>query len=191
MNAAPRVAKSNFFAMTSLDENRAKAQLAKKANVAIEAVSTLAIWGNHSATQYPDFYHAKIEGKPVIEVIKDTQWLQTEFIAKVQQRGAEIIKARGLSSAASAANAVITGLQALTQPAQSTGGHFYSMAKCSQGEYGIEEGLIFSFPSKTINGKCETVLNLEHTDFSQQKIKETYEELKAERDAVRSLNLIP
>src|SRR5262245_52932434 len=133
MNNAPGVSKDRWFAMTRLDENRAKTQLAKKAGVDVTAVSNLAIWGNHSSTMYPDFANAKINGQPVPSVINDEAWLKGEFISTVQQRGAAIIKARGLSSAASAANAVVDTVRSLTTPTPA--GDWYSVAVCSPGDY--------------------------------------------------------
>src|SRR5579885_3216394 len=147
MNNAPDVPRDRFFAMTSLDELRARSQLAKKAGVDVTRVTQMTIWGNHSTTQYPDFKPAKIDGKPVTEVIKDTNWLENDFITTVQNRGAAVIKARGASSAASAANAAVVGVYNLVHdtPPEET----YSVARCSHGEYGVDEGLIFSYPSRT------------------------------------------
>jgi malate dehydrogenase len=144
MNNAKSVPKNRWFAMTRLDENRAKAQLARKAGVDVTSVSNMAIWGNHSATQYPDFHNARLDGRPVTEVISDHAWLEGEFISTVQQRGAAIIKARGASSAASAANAVVDTVRSLTTPTRE--GDWYSVAICSTGEYDVEAGLISSFP---------------------------------------------
>lgn len=188
MNSAPDVPKDRFYAMTTLDELRAKTQLAKKATVDVTQVTNMTIWGNHSATQFPDFANAKISTQLVPSVIDDTQWLQGDFITTVQQRGASIIKARGASSAASAANAVIQGVNHLVcdTPADET----YSMCKISQGEYGIEEGLIFSYPCRTEGGVCQVVEGIQHDAFGQQKIDATYNELKQERDTVKELGLI-
>lgn len=188
MHSAPDVPNDRFYAMTALDELRARTQLAKKVGVEVTAVTQMTIWGNHSATQYPDFYNAKINGKSAAQVIGDEQWLQNEFIPVVQQRGAAVIKARGASSAASAANAAITGVYNLTHdtPAQES----YSMAKCSQGEYGVDEGLIFSFPCRTEQGKLQVVQDLTHNEFGKAKFLATLNELRAERDAVRELGLI-
>ncbi len=188
MNAAKDIPRDRFYAMTTLDENRAKTQLAKKAGVDVTAVSNLIIWGNHSATQYPDFFNAKINGKAVAEVITDQTWLKTEFISIVQKRGAEIIKARGLSSAASAANAVVDGIYNLTH--DSAPGVNYSMCLASNGEYDVDKGLIFSYPCKTINGKCEVIKGVTHNDFGKEKFLTTLGELKGERDAVKGLGLI-
>ena len=189
MNAAKgRVPADRFFAMTTLDENRAKTQLAQKAGVDITAISNMTIWGNHSATQYPDFYNTKINGKAAHEVITDLSWLQGEFIETVQKRGAAIIKARGLSSAASAANAVVDGIYNLTH--DSKDGATYSMCLASTGQYGVDAGLIFSFPCRTVNGKLEVVEGVEHNEFATDKFNKTLAELREERDAVKSLGLI-
>src|SRR6266850_5535905 len=147
MNNAPGVPKERFFAMTRLDENRATAQLAQKASVDTTAVTNLAIWGNHSATMYPDFFNARIGTRPVPDVIKHTEWLEKDFIATVQQRGAAIIKARGLSSAASAANAAIDTVRSLVNPTPA--GDWFSVGVHSDGSYGIEKGLIFSYPTRS------------------------------------------
>src|SRR3982075_342711 len=153
MNNAKKIPRDRWFAMTRLDENRAKAQLAKKAGVEVTEVTNMTIWGNHSATQYPDFYNAKIGGKPAYEVIGDETWLKETFIPAVQQRGAAIIKARGLSSAASAANAIIDSVRSLTNDTPANDWH--SVAVCSDGSYGVPEGLICSFPVRTRGNKWE------------------------------------
>ncbi len=189
MHSAQDIPRDRFYAMTMLDENRARTQLAKKANVAVTAVSQMTIWGNHSATQYPDFYNAKINGQSAAEVITDQQWLKNDFITTVQKRGAEIIKARGLSSAASAANAIIDNVYHLTN--DTLAGNSFSVCRHSQGEYGIDEGLIFSFPCRTENGKLTVVNGITHNDFSKEKLQLTLHELRSERDAVRELGLIP
>src|SRR3954470_10637843 len=181
MSNAPGVPKDRWFAMTRLDENRAKMQLALKAGVDVTSVSNLAIWGNHSATMYPDFYNARIDGRPVAEVIGDNQWLQGDFISTVQQRGAAIIKARGLSSAASAANAVVDTVRSLITPTRE--GDWYSVAVCSRGDYGVEAGLISSFPVRTLpGGGWEVAKWVPLNDFSQEKINASVSELKEERD---------
>lgn len=185
---APDLPKDRFYAMTMLDENRAKAQLAKKAGVGVHEVTRMAVWGNHSATQYPDFFNAKIRGKAVSEFIKDQKWLETDFISTVQKRGAEIIKARGASSAASAANAVVDSVYNLTH--DTAEGNTFSVCKFSNGEYDLEKGLIFSFPCRTKNGKLEVVNGFEQNEFGRQKIQVTLDELKAERDTIKKLNLI-
>ncbi|MEO7098775.1 MAG: malate dehydrogenase [Luteolibacter sp.] len=186
MNNAAGIPSDRFFAMTRLDENRAKSQLAQKAGVHQSKVTNLCIWGNHSATQYPDFTNAKIDGRPVTEVIADTEWLQGEFIATVQQRGAAVIKARGLSSAASAANAAMDTVKSLITPTPA--GDWHSVAVCSDGSYGIEKGLMASMPIRTLeNGTWEIVQGVPVDAFSQAKIDATIGELKEERDAVKDL----
>ena len=188
MHHALDVPKDRFFAMTLLDENRARSQLAIKANVPVSEITEMAIWGNHSATQFPDFYHAKIKGRLATEVITDLKWLQQDFIPIVQKRGMEVIKARGASSAASAANAALMSVYHLSH--DTIPGEFFSVARASQGEYGVDEGLIFSFPCRTEGGKLKVVTGLNHDEFAQQKIQLTLEELRKERDAVKELGLI-
>lgn len=188
MNNAPDVPQDRFFAMTALDELRARTQLAKKAGVDVTAVTEMTIWGNHSATQYPDFYHAKINGKPTTDVITDLNWLQNDFISIVQKRGAEVIKVRGASSAASAANAALTSVYRLVH--DTAAGESYSVARCSQGEYGVDEGLIFSFPCRTEKGQLKVVSGITQNAFGQEKINITLDELRKERDAVAELGLI-
>jgi malate dehydrogenase len=187
-SSAPDVPADRWFAMTRLDENRAKAQLAKKAGVKVRDVSNVAIWGNHSATQFPDFAHAKIGGKPAPEIIGDPDWLEKEFIETVQKRGAAVIEARGSSSAASAAHAAIESVQSVVNPPKK--GDWHSLAVCSTGQYGTPEGLQFGFPVRS-DGKQWTVVDgIEHDDFAKSRIKITTDELVAERDEVRSLGLI-
>lgn len=188
MNNAPEVPNDRFYAMTMLDENRAKAQLAIRANVAVTEVMNMNIWGNHSSTQYPDFYNSTIGGIPTIEVIKDEQWLQRDFVEIIQKRGAEIIKARGSSSAASAANGIVDSVHNLVF--DTVGLDSYSMCIRSEGQYGIDEGLIFSFPCRTENGQLVVVNGLEHNDYAQKKLLITLDELRHERDAVKDLGLI-
>jgi len=188
MNNARDVPRDRFFAMTTLDELRSRTQLAKKAGVDVTAVKEMTIWGNHSSTQYPDFYHAKINGKPATEVITDLKWLQNDFISIVQKRGAEVIKVRGASSAASAANAAITGVHNLSH--DTVNGETFSVARCSQGEYDIDKGLIFSFPCRTEKGQLKVVTSLTQNEFGKEKIQLTLNELRAERDAVMELGLI-
>ena len=186
MNNAAGIPAERFFAMTRLDENRAKSQLAKKAGVHQSKVTNLCIWGNHSATQYPDFTNAKIDGRPVTEVITDHEWLKGEFIATVQQRGAAVIKARGLSSAASAANAALDTVKSLITPTPA--GDWHSVAVCSDGSYGIAKGLMASMPIRTSEGgKWEVVQGVPVDAFSQIKIDLTINELLEERDAVKDL----
>jgi malate dehydrogenase len=188
MRNAPKIPKDRWFAMTRLDENRAKSQLAQKAGVHSSAVTNMTIWGNHSATQYPDFCNAKINGKPVTQVIKDEEWLKGPFISTVQQRGKAIIEARGSSSAASAANAVVDTVCSLTT--KTPGKDWTSVCVCSDGSYGVEPGLISSFPIVTDGKKWKILQGLPVNEFSQSKIDATVAELKEERDAVASLGLI-
>lgn len=188
MNHAPDVPNHRFFAMTMLDQNRATAQLASKAKVDVSRVSHMSIWGNHSTTQFPDFFNARIDNKPATEVIHDLNWFKNQFIPDVQQRGAVVIKARGSSSAASAANGAIDGVYHLSH--DTTNNQWYSMALCSQGEYEIDPGLIFSFPCQTIQGKAKVAHDILHNEFAQEKINLTLDELRKERDAVKELGLI-
>jgi len=185
MNNAPDVPDARFFAMTRLDENRAKTQLAQKANVAVSSVSNMCIWGNHSATQYPDFTNAQINGTPATDSISDHDWLKGEFISTVQKRGAAIIKARGLSSAASAANAIIDSVRSINEPTAE--GDFHSVCLCSEGSYGVEAGLISSFPTANRNGEFGIVQNLPIDDFSRAKIDASISELKEEKEMVAAL----
>src|SRR5262247_3631287 len=163
MNNAKDIPSDRWFAMTRLDENRARAQLAHKARVHIRSVTNMTIWGNHSSTQYPDFYNARIDGRPANEVIGDEKWLKTEFIATVQQRGAAVIKARGLSSAGSAAHAIVDTVVSLTN--DTPGDNWHSVAVCSDGSYGVDQGLICSFPARVRSGKWEIVQGLPINDF--------------------------
>ena len=179
--------KDRFFAMTTLDENRAKTQLAQKAGVDVTAVTNMTIWGNHSATQYPDFYNAKINGKSAAEVINNDGWFKDDFIPTVQKRGAEIIKARGASSAASAANAAVQGIYNLTH--DTPAGETFSMCLASNGQYGVDEGIIFSYPCRVENGKLIVVEDIKHNEFGTEKFHVTLEELKRERDTVKELGL--
>jgi len=185
MNNAKQIPPDRWFAMTRLDENRAKAQLAHKAGVEVTAVTNMTIWGNHSATQYPDFYNAKINGRTANEVIGDEVWLKQDFIATVQQRGAAIIKARGLSSAASAANAVIDTVHSLITDTPKDDWH--SVALCSTGEYGVEKGLICSFPVRVKDGTPNVVQNVPINEFSRAKIDASVNELKEEKSLVSEL----
>jgi len=178
--------KDRWFAMTMLDQSRGRSQLAAKAGVHVSDVTDLAIWGNHSSTQFPDAWHARIGGQPAPEVIGEEEWLRGEFIANVQQRGAAIIKARGQSSAASAANAVIDTVREVTQP---TGEQFSSaIAAPTTGGYGVPEGLVFGYPLRaTAAGGVEIVQGVEHDDFATSKIEATTQELLEERAAVEEL----
>ena len=184
---ADGVPKERFFAMTRLDENRAKSQLAKKSGAHHSEVTNLCIWGNHSATQYPDFTNAKIGGKPATEVITDHAWLKGDFISTVQKRGAAIIDARGASSAASAANAAIDTVVSLVNPTPA--GDWHSVAIYSDGShYGIEKGIMASMPIRTVtNGTWEVVTGVPVDEFSQGKIDATIGELLEEREAVKGL----
>jgi len=188
MNNAPDVPNDRFYAMTRLDQNRSAAQLAKKASVTVNEIKNMIVWGNHSSTQYPDFYNATINGKPVPEVINDEAWLAKEFIPIIQQRGAAVIKARGASSAASAANAALNSVHSLVHDTPS--GDSYSVCLSSQGEYGVDEGLIFSFPCRTENGKLHVITDVQHNAFGQEKLQATLDELRSERDTVKGLGLI-
>ena len=185
MNNAKGIPAERWFAMTRLDENRAKSQLAIKAGVDITSVTNMAIWGNHSATQYPDFYNAKINGKAANEVIGDEAWLKETFIPTVQKRGAEIIAARGLSSAASAANAAIDTVVSLTTPTPAA--DWISVCVCSDGSYGVEKGIISSFPVRTDGRKWEIVQGVPVNEFSRSKIDATVNELKEEKGLVAAL----
>ena len=186
MNNAPDIPRNRWFAMTALDENRAKSQLAWKAGVAVRDVTNMTIWGNHSATQYPDFTNALIKGMPASQVIKDEEWLKGDFIKTVQQRGGEIIKARGASSAASAANAALDTITRVITPTEK--GDWFSAAIPTDGSYGVSQGLIFSYPLRSSgNGVYEVVQGIELDDFSQKKIQATREELEMEREAVKEM----
>ncbi len=184
-HAAKGMDPKNFFAMTMLDQNRAVTQLAQKSGTAVTAVKKLAIWGNHSPTMYPDFYNATIQGKKVLDVITDETWLKTTFCETVGKRGAAIIKARGLSSAASAANAVVDTVKNLVRPTPA--GEFFSVAVSSDGSYGIPEGVMFSFPIQSDGKGWKIVKNLEIAPFAKEKIAATLKELEEERAAVKEL----
>lgn len=188
MHHARDVPNDRFFAMTTLDELRARTQLAQKAGVDITAVTQMTVWGNHSATQYPDFYNAKINGVSAAEVIHDDAWLKDTFVSTVQQRGAAILKARGLSSAASAANAIITGVNHLVT--DTPAGESFSMCRHSEGEYGVDKGLIFSVPCRREQGELKVVENLTMNDYGHEMFNKTLDELRQERDTVKSLGLL-
>lgn len=185
MNNAPRVPRDRWYAMTRLDENRAVSQLALRAGRPVASVTGMAIWGNHSATQYPDFYHTKIDGKPAVQVVGDENWLKTEFLSTVQQRGAAVIKARGASSAASAANAIVDSLRSISSPTQA--GTCFSAAVCSDGSYGVDAGLISSFPLTSDGRKWNIVKGIEHNEFAQSKLQATVAELRDEQKTVADL----
>lgn len=177
-----RLPADRWFAMTRLDENRAKARLAEKAGVAVGQVDRLAVWGNHSPTMYPDFTHARIGGKPATEVIRDRAWLEGDFLKAVQQRGAEVLKARGLSSAASAAHAALDTVRTLHDGSKN--GDWTSVAVSSDGSYGVPQGLMCSFPIKALGGgKWEIVQGLQLDDFGKKKLAATVAELEEERAA--------
>ncbi|MFB7899369.1 malate dehydrogenase [Streptomyces xiamenensis] len=186
--AAPDVPAERFTAMTRLDHNRALTQLAKKTGVPVSEIRRLTIWGNHSATQYPDIFHAEIGGKNAAETVNDEAWLADEFIPTVAKRGAAIIEARGASSAASAANAAIDHVH--TWVNGTAAGDWTSMAIPSDGSYGVPEGLISSFPVTTSGGTYEIVQGLEINAFSRTRIDASVQELADEREAVRALGLI-
>lgn len=173
----------HFHAMTRLDENRARALLAEKASVSVDHVTHMTIWGNHSTTQVPDFYHAKIDGKPVKDVIKDHAWLETTFTERVQKRGAEIIEARGKSSAASAANAAIDAMRSIITPT-AEGSWYSSGIYSANNPYGVDEELVFSFPCRTLkNGEIEIVTGLDLNTDLKKRIARSEKELIEEREA--------
>ena len=182
---APEIPPERWFAMMRLDENREKMQLAKKAGVPVSVISNLAIWGNHSATQYPDAKNARIAGAGVFDVIEDHKWLKNEFITTVQTRGAKVIEARGLSSAASAANAVIDSVNSIRTA--TPWGDWHSLAVVSHGEYGIPDWLQFGFPVRSDGMNWEVVSGLEHDEDAKQRIKTTTDELVQERELVKEL----
>lgn len=188
MRSAPEIPANRWFAMTRLDENRAKTQLAQKAGVPVADVRKLAIWGNHSPTMYPDFYNATIGGKPVPEVISDEAWLRDTFVPTVGKRGAAIIEARGASSAASAANAIVDTVVSLTTPTPAD--DWFSVAVCSKGEYESDEGLMTSMPVRTNGTDWEVVEGLEINPYSREKIDATNAELRSERQTVEGLGIL-
>lgn len=185
MNHAKQVPAERWFAMTRLDENRARTQLAKKAGVETTAITNLAVWGNHSPTMYPDFHNARINGQPATEVIADDGWLEGEFLTTVQQRGSAIIKARGASSAASAANAVVDSVRALITPTAEGDWHSVSIASC--GEYDVPPGLVCSVPVRTTENVWEVAKWVPINDFSRSKIDASVAELLEEKEMVAEL----
>jgi len=188
MNNADGVPPERFTAMTRLDHNRAVAQLADKTGAAVSDITNMAVWGNHSPTMYPDLFNAKVKGERAWDAVGDESWVADEFIPRVGKRGAEIIEARGASSAASAANAAIDHVRDWVL---GTGeGDWISMAVPSDGSYGVDEGLMSSFPCRTRNGEWEIVQGLDVPDFSRERIDRTVGELREERDAVRNLELV-
>jgi malate dehydrogenase len=187
-HSAPEIPANRWFAMTRLDENRAKAQLAKKAGTDIAAVSNLAVWGNHSPTMFPDFYHAKINGKPVQDTIRDENWLKTEFVTTVAQRGTSVLNARKAGSAASAANAALDSVRSIITPTRA--GDWHSVCVCSDGSYGIEKGLICSFPVRSDGDMLDIVKGLEINEFARSKIDASVNELKGEKAMAAELGLL-
>lgn len=188
MKSAPDIPKSRFFAMTMLDELRAKGQLAKKASIPVHTVQHMAIWGNHSATQYPDYRQAMLDGKMATEVIADSSWFDQDFIPTVQQRGAAVIKARGASSAASAANAAIETVKCIHHPDYRD--DWFSVALASQGQYGVDQDLIFSYPCINQGGEIVVVDGITHSQPAEALIQASHDELRQERDTVIDMGLI-
>jgi malate dehydrogenase len=188
MSHAPDVPSERFTAMMRLDHNRAKAQLAKKVGAHVRDVTHMTVWGNHSATQYPDISHALVGGRPATELVTEREWIEQEFIPTVQQRGAAIIEARGASSAKSAASAAIDHVHdwVLGTPADD----WVSMGIPSDGSYGVEEGLVSGFPCTSANGEWSIVEDLEIDDFSRERIDASVDELRGERDTVKTLGLV-
>lgn len=182
---APDISPQHFYAMTMLDELRARFILAKKAAVEVAAISEMIVWGNHSSTQYPDFYHAKIYGKPSVTVI-DEAWLQKDFLARVKERGAEILAARGISSGASASHAIIECVNHIIHDTDK----MYSLGCYARGEYGVDEGLFFSYPCVTQTGEVKIITGIEHHDFARQQLAATLAELKKEKEMVRRLGFL-
>jgi malate dehydrogenase len=182
---APGVPDDRFFAMTRLDQNRAQSLVARQAGVPVASVTNVAVWGNHSSTQFPDFENARINGRPAIDAIDDLEWLRGDFITTVQQRGAQIIEARGASSAASAANAVVDSVRSIVTPTPEN--DFVSLAVVSHGEYGTPDGLVFGFPVRSDGSAWQVVDGLEHSEFARDRIRVTTEELESERAAVSDL----
>jgi malate dehydrogenase len=182
---APEIAPERWFAMTRLDENRARSQLAKKAKVPVAAISNVAIWGNHSTTQYPDAANARIAGLPVFEVISDHGWLKGKFVETIQKRGAAVIEARGASSAASAANAVVDSVVSIRNP--TPWGDWHSLAVVSHGEYSVPEWLQFGFPVRSDGEHWEVVPDLHHDDDAWKRIRVTTQELLQEQELVKEL----
>ena len=188
MNNAPNITDAQFTAMTRLDHNRAIAQLAEKTGASVNDINKMTIWGNHSATQYPDLFHCEVGGQNAAEMVNDQQWLENDFIPTVQQRGAAIIDARGASSAASAASAAVDHMR--NWASTTNEGDWVSMAIASTGDYGAPEGIITSFPCTTQNGQYEVVTGLELDAFSREKIEASWAELVEERDAVADMGLL-
>jgi malate dehydrogenase len=185
---APDIADERFTAMTRLDHNRAIAQLARKTGAQIKDITNVTVWGNHSATQYPDIFHAKVKGENAAGVVDDQQWLENDFIPTVQKRGTAVIEARGASSAASAANAAVDHMHdwVLGTPE----GDWVSMGIPSDGSYGVDEGLIAGFPVTCSGGSYQVVEGLELNDFSRARLEVTVNELKEERETIKRLDLV-
>jgi malate dehydrogenase len=188
MNHAPDVPQERFTAMVRLDHNRAIAQLSDKLGVPVSDVTNMTVWGNHSPTMYPDLFNTKVKGRRAWDAVDDEVWVAEEFIPRVGKRGAEIIEARGASSAASAANAAIDHVRDWVRGTPE--GEWASMAVCSDGSYGVEDGLISGFPCRCAGGEWSIVEGLEVPEFSQQRLNTTVEELRGERDTVRELELV-
>lgn len=188
MRNAPNIADGQFTAMTRLDHNRAMAQLAQKVDVSVNDIKKMTIWGNHSATQYPDLFHAEVNGANAAVTVNDQEWLAGEFIPTVQKRGAAIIDARGASSAASAASAAVDHMRDWV--AGTAAGDWVSMATASTGDYGSPEGIISSYPCTTADGAYSVVTGLDIDEFSRGKIEASWAELVEERDAVDSMGLL-
>lgn len=185
MNNAPEIPRDRWFAMTRLDENRAKTQLARKAGILVGEVDRTIIWGNHSGTQFPDFENARIGGDLTTNVITDRNYLENEFIPTVQQRGAAVIKARGASSAGSAANAVVDSVVSVTTP--TPGDDWHSVALCSDGSYGVPEGLICSFPTRCDGSSVQIVQGVPMSDFARAKLALSIDELVSEKEMTAHL----
>lgn len=187
MHHAPKIPKSQFFSMTRLDQNRARSMLSRKAKVNLSAVTNVTVWGNHSSTQVPDFFNAKIQGRPALEVIGDRNWCEEEFVPLIQKRGAAVIAARGKSSAASAASAVIDSIRSLTMPTPA--GEWFSVSLYSDGNpYEVAEGLFFSFPCRlNSSGKVEIVKGVPWDPFLKEKIAATEKELLEEKSLIQEL----
>ena len=185
---APDIPRERFTSMMRLDHNRAVAQLAAKAGAPVSDITNMTVWGNHSPTQYPDIFHAKVKGKDAAEVVDDQQWLESDFIPTVQKRGTAVIEARGASSAASAANAAIDHMRDWVRGTPEA--DWVSMGIPSDGSYGVDEGLIAGFPVTCSNGSYEVVQGLDHNEFSRERLKVTVNELKDERETIKRLELV-
>jgi malate dehydrogenase len=188
MHSAPEIPAQRWFAMTRLDENRGKAQLAKKAGVPISAVSNLGVWGNHSPTMFPDFFHAKINGQPATAAIADENWLKTDFVTTVAQRGTSVLNARKAGSAASAANAALDTVKSIITPTPA--GDWHSVSVCSDGAYGIEKGLVCSFPARSDGRAVSIVQGLDLNEFARAKITASVNELKGEKALAAELGMV-